>query len=333
MAKKKSRYNVKNGNGYDQLLFETVMSQVIDAPIKSLERSTAYKENDICCEATLPKGGFLICTTAGTTTNTVPTAFSTAVQGATITDGTAKFTVHYFEQLVSFNNVFSGSTSSSSGTSGIVPAPNAGEENLSLLANGKFCILPVSGGGTGANNAVAARTNLGIDTLTGFNPVGSIIAFAGNTLPKGYLLCDGSNISRTTYKDLFDVIGTTYGTGNGSTTFTLPNLIDRFIEGSSVAGIYVEQGLPNITGLFKYFTAPLPESERQNYKAHQYGALYWGTGGLSDWSASMLVSKSLSDDKFQVADPAFNASFSNSIYGNSNTVQPNSLQCQYLIKY
>ena len=319
MAKKKSRYNVKNGNGYDQLLFETVMSQIIDAPIKSLERSTAYKENDICCEATLPKGGFLICTTAGTTTNTVPTAFSTAVQGATITDGTAKFTVHYFEQLVSFNNVFSGSTSSSSGTSGIVPAPNAGEENLSLLANGKFGILPVSGGGTGANNAVAARTNLGIDTLTGFNPVGSIIAFAGNTLPKGYLLCDGSTISRTTYKDLFDVIGTTYGTGNGSTTFTLPNLIDRFIEGSSVAGKKINAAIPNIKGAHSWLQIPTPSAQHAMFIANTYpntAEIQFGNNTSCRY------------------DLGFDASRYSDIYSNECvTVQPAAITNQYLIKY
>lgn len=100
MARKKGKYHVNNGNGYDQILIETVLSQVTDSPIKSLERSTAYKVNAICSEATLPKGGFLVCTTAGTSASTVPTTFSSAAEGAVITDGTAKFTVHYFDQLV-----------------------------------------------------------------------------------------------------------------------------------------------------------------------------------------------------------------------------------------
>jgi microcystin-dependent protein len=46
--------------------------------------------------------------------------------------------------------------------------------------------------------------------------------FAGSTAPEGYLMCDGSAISRTTYSALFAVIGTTYGAGDGSTTFNLP---------------------------------------------------------------------------------------------------------------
>lgn len=54
--------------------------------------------------------------------------------------------------------------------------------------------------------------------------VGSILMYGGSTAPDGYLLCDGSAVSRATYSDLFDVIGTTYGSGDGSTTFNVPNL-------------------------------------------------------------------------------------------------------------
>lgn len=52
---------------------------------------------------------------------------------------------------------------------------------------------------------------------------GMIVPCAGNTVQDGYLLCDGSAISRTLYPELFAAIGTTYGAGDGSTTFNLPN--------------------------------------------------------------------------------------------------------------
>ncbi len=57
--------------------------------------------------------------------------------------------------------------------------------------------------------------------------IGLIIPFAGGTVPTGWLECDGSAVSRTTYADLFSAIGTTYGSGDGSTTFNLPNLKGR----------------------------------------------------------------------------------------------------------
>ena len=62
---------------------------------------------------------------------------------------------------------------------------------------------------------------------------GMIQMFAGSTAPTGWLMCDGSAVSRTTYAKLFSVIGTTYGTGDGSTTFNLPDLRGRMPLGSS----------------------------------------------------------------------------------------------------
>ena len=66
-------------------------------------------------------------------------------------------------------------------------------------------------------------------------PVGQIVAWSGSagSLPDGYFLCDGSAISRTTYAALFAVVGTTHGSGNGSTTFNIPDLRDRFVVGAS----------------------------------------------------------------------------------------------------
>lgn len=63
--------------------------------------------------------------------------------------------------------------------------------------------------------------------------VGSIIISPVSTIPEGFLVCDGSAVSRDRYADLFDVIGTTYGAGDGSTTFNLPNLSGRTVIGGS----------------------------------------------------------------------------------------------------
>jgi len=63
------------------------------------------------------------------------------------------------------------------------------------------------------------------------SPAGVIEAYGGSTAPAGYLLCDGSAVSRTTYSALFSAIGATFGSGDGSTTFNLPDLRGRFLRG------------------------------------------------------------------------------------------------------
>ena len=147
---------------------------------------------------------------------------------------------------------------------------------------------------------------------------GKIEWFAFNTAPDGYLVCNGANVSRTTYANLFAVIGTTFGSGNGSTTFTLPNLIDKFAQGSTTVGTVKNAGLPNIKG-----------------------TLYGVRGIDGFYSALTFNSKKLEDT---YAEPGtthaihpysivFSAAGSNSIYGNSETVQPPALTLLPCIKY
>ena len=115
---------------------------------------------------------------------------------------------------------------------------------------------------------------------------------------------------------LFAVIGTTYGSGDGSTTFNLPNLTDRFLQGSTSVGTVKNAGLPNITG-------SVVRVLRGAYGAN--GALLDGDPGGEAIQAggSGVDSASISID----------ASRSNSIYGNSSTVQPPALTCLICIKY
>lgn len=68
-------------------------------------------------------------------------------------------------------------------------------------------------------------------------PTGVMLDFAGSgAVPSGYLLCDGSSVSRTTYADLFAAIGTTWGVGDGSTTFDLPDSRRRVAVGAGGTG-------------------------------------------------------------------------------------------------
>lgn len=102
------------------------------------------------------------------------------------------------------------------------------------------------------NGALDNKANINLDNLSatgeakiaGSVPTGSILPYGGSMAPEGWLICNGGVISRTTYGDLFGVIGTLYGAGDGSTTFNLPNFIGRYPLGGTSSGAYVAESLP-----------------------------------------------------------------------------------------
>ena len=89
-------------------------------------------------------------------------------------------------------------------------------------------------------NLVATRFNALIDGIKEqVVPSGVVKAFAGSTAPDGWLLCNGQAVSRSEYAALFAVIGTTYGAGDGSTTFLLPDMRNRMPIGADAESTYV----------------------------------------------------------------------------------------------
>jgi microcystin-dependent protein len=79
-------------------------------------------------------------------------------------------------------------------------------------------------------------THITADRLLNVVPVGAVNIWSTDSAPTGWLLCRGQQVSRLTYKGLFDVVGTTYGAGDGSTTFNVPDLQQRFPLGKAAAG-------------------------------------------------------------------------------------------------
>lgn len=145
---------------------------------------------------------------------------------------------------------------------------------------------------------------------------GTIIAISHSTVPTGYLLCNGSAVSRTTYSALFSTLGTLYGEGDGSSTFNLPNLVGRFLEGNSSAGTSKAAGLPEISGT-----------------ANGVASVGTSASGAFYYTGASACEVRGSYNGHYVSTHNFSASRSNVIYGASTTVQPPSVTTLYCIKY
>ena len=148
------------------------------------------------------------------------------------------------------------------------------------------------------------------------------ICYSLRTEKTGWLLCNGQAVSRTDYSDLFAVIGTIFGSGDGNTTFNIPNCSGKFLQmisdGQSL-GQELEAGLPNITGTDRSIASGIWGMSGSLYgatNANGTGATYGGTSSSTSYYRT-----------------TFDASRSSSIYGKSNTVQPPAIIVNYFIKY
>ena len=101
--------------------------------------------------------------------------------------------------------------------------------NNVILGNGTSAVQFVAPGTSG--NVLTSNGTTWASAAASGLPPGTVIFYAADTAPTGYLKANGAVISRTTYADLFAAIGTTFGAGDGSTTFGLPDLRGEFIRG------------------------------------------------------------------------------------------------------
>lgn len=178
---------------------------------------------------------------------------------------------------------------------------------------------------------------MGITTKTGLNEngqsssvfegraIGDIIPHFGTTPPPGTLVCDGSEISREAYKELYKEVGALCGPGDGSTTFNLPDLRDVWLVWAGTqrgAGAKVAEGLPNVIG-----------SQSGDYHwSSQYGTST--AGGAFYFNNNTKTSMQIQGvTTVTPADLYLDLSKGNPIYGASDHVTPASVAVLPCIVY
>lgn len=142
--------------------------------------------------------------------------------------------------------------------------------------------------------------------------IGEPIITLNSVLENNEIWLEGATVSRTTYSNLFQIYGTTYGIGDGSTTFQLPDFRNRAIWGANSFG-YISAGLPNITGTFE------GASQNADYTSGAFYVIGRNTKVANDGQR---------DNTY-----GFDASRSNAIYGNSTTVQPPAIKVRVKTRY
>ena len=216
----KSKVSATRIEGLTEAIQEELSTAVTGAA------STIVTSNLTANRAVISNGNGKVAVSSTTSTELgyvhgVTSAIQTQINGkqATLVSGTNIKTVNNTSLLGSGNVAVQATITGASTT---VTSSNL-TANRALISNssGKIAVSSITSTKLGYLSDVTSNIQAQINNCSQAI-VGSIIPYGGSTAPSGYLLCDGSAVSRTTYSALFTVIGTTYGEGDGNTTFNLP---------------------------------------------------------------------------------------------------------------
>jgi len=176
-------------------------------------------------EAELPAHTHVIVDTGTSHTHTVTTKLTGWAGGTTYVDEELDLKTYYQYSVVStYSHNHGGVTGNFGQASPTALDISPTYQKLNFIINSGLSSDVASGDTFWASQMNNVRQEMGTQGL--------ISLFTTGVIPTGWILCDGSAIDRTTYADLFDIIGTTFGVGDGSTTFNVPNLADSFIRGA-----------------------------------------------------------------------------------------------------
>ena len=187
-----------------------------------------------------------------------------------------------------------------------------------------------SGGGSGSGSGDGGEGNV----IFMNNPVGTIIAWIGNTLntPEGYLVCDGSEVSQTDYSELYSVIGDKFGTSSEEGKFKLPNLVDgTYLQGNINSGSIIDAGLPSISGKLTGTTNNAGKHTHTYTKINTYAPEVKNRGHTDIMIYSVNSSASTGSAGNHSHKINCDVSIEGGVYGKSDTVTPKSMTVIYLI--
>jgi microcystin-dependent protein len=217
------------------------------------------------------------------------------------------------------------------GNVAVVTSSGSGLPSGAMVANGIYTLV---------YDANGTRWQLqGFTAAADPVPAGALMPFAGSAAPSGYLLCAGQAVSRTTYSTLFAAIGSTYGAGDGSTTFNLPDLRGRVAAGkddmNGSAANRITNAVSGITGTTLGASGGDERQQQHTHTAtvtdpghtHSYQQVAAGGSGQTSGGASSYNTSANTGS----ATTGITVSNANTGAGNSQNVQP-TIILNYIIK-
>ncbi len=197
-----------------------------------------------------------------------------------------------------------------------------GTVSIDALKNSVFATLENAKNGT-------PRLIVTSDVLLSFVqfliPAGVTCFYAGKSVPDGWLACNGAVYPRSKYPRLFAAIGTTYGAGDGSTTFAIPKAHHQVLEATSTiseVGQVMQAGLPDIAGQFNI--------DIDGYSRFSVEAVNGAFKGINPYYAKPSTG---SEVQVEATGIELKASRVSAVHGKSNTVQNNALRILAIVKY
>lgn len=181
------------------------------------------------------------------------------------------------------------------------------------------------------SETVGNIVSTGTATFVNVPPIGSVLMYGAATAPPGWILCDGTAINRTTYASLFAIISTTYGAGNGSTTFNVPDFRGVFPKGHGTTNRAAGKDAND-----NYYVGTIGTYTQDKLQGHKH-SMAGNTGGTAQYvapnGAFAATGAGTALQYYTLAVSFPTADGDNGTPRTGGTTEPQSLGINFIIKY